>query len=304
MACNYPIQAYRLKDKSIVFDTKAGYDIIGYLKVPCGVCIGCRLERSRQWAIRCMHEAHMYEVNCFITLTYNAEHLPDQNRLEYRDFQLFMKRLRKRFGKRKIKFFMCGEYGENFRRPHFHACLFNIDFPDRVYFKTTGSGSKIYTSKILDSLWSDHDGNSIGYATVGALNFDSAGYVARYVMKKGYGKDKSDYEVIDYETGEVEYQEKEFNRMSLKKGIGNTFYEKYKSDMFPHDICVVDGIATKPPKYYYKKLKDENPEMHEDIAAIREKRAVARAADNIQERLEVKERCLEAKIKLLKRELI
>lgn len=303
MACNYPIQAYRLSSGEIVFDTKSGYDIIRYLKVPCGVCIGCRLERGRQWAVRCMHEAQLHDENCFITLTYNDDHLPDGNELDYRDFQLFMKRLRKKFKGKKIRFFMCGEYGEQFRRPHFHACLFGINFNDRVHFKRTKAGSEIYTSRILDSLWCDRFGNSMGYATIGDVNFDSAGYVARYVMKKGYGHDDSDYNYINLETGEVTKQTKEFTRMSLKDGIGTGFYKKYKSDMFPHDICVVNGVAQKPPKFYFKKLKTDDPLLYEQITFARESKAMKRASDNIQERLEVREKVLKAKTKALKREL-
>lgn len=302
MACNYPIQAYRLKDGKIVFDTKQGYDIIAYIKLPCGQCVGCRLERSRQWAMRCMHESSLYEQNCFITLTYNDEHLPDNRELQYEDFQKFMKRLRKRNPKRKIRFFMCGEYGEKFGRPHFHACLFNIDFNDRLYLKTTPSGSKIYTSATLEDVWRDSIGNPIGYATVGDVNFDSAGYVARYVMKKVKGD--AHYETIDIETGECGQKQSEFIHMSLKPGIGQGFYKKWKDDIFPNDYCVVNGIATKPPKYYFKKLKDEDSELHEEIMYLREKRAMERMSDNTQDRLEVKEKVLIAKIRSLKRELI
>lgn len=304
MPCNYPITAYRLSSGEIVFDTKAGYDIIRYLQVPCGVCVGCKLERARQWAVRCMHEASLYEQNCFITLTYNDAHLPDNNDLNYEHFQLFMKRLRKRFTGRKIRFFMCGEYGENLGRPHFHACLFNLDFDDRIYFKTSPSGSKIYTSETLQSLWSDQRGDNIGYASVGDVNFSSAGYVARYLTKKqfGHGSDH-EYDTIDKETGEVLGRQKEFNRMSLKPGIGTGFYHKFKSDIFPHDICVVNGVATKPPKFYFKKLKEDDGITYDEICYQRESRAMAKREDNTLERLEVKEKVLTAKLKLLKREL-
>ena len=313
MACNYPIQAYRLKDGSVVFDTKKGYDIINYIKIPCGACIGCRLERARQWALRCVHEASLYERNCFITLTYNKEHLPDANELDYSDFQKFMKRLRKKVCNylpttkhhgpyRKIRFFMCGEYGENFRRPHFHACIFNLDFDDRIYHKTSKAGSKIYTSEILQSIWRDKENNNIGYTSVGDITFDSAGYVARYIMKKG--NDERDYEYINLETGEVQKQKKEFNRMSLKPGIGNGFYKKFKSDIFPHDICVINGVETKPPKYYYKMLVKEEPELAERISYEREARARKNSADNTEDRLIVKEKVLIAKTKNLRRELV
>lgn len=261
------------------------------------------MERSRQWAVRCMHEASLYDQNCFITLTYNEAHLPDNNDLDYREFQLFMKRLRKK-AKRKIKFFMCGEYGDNLGRPHYHACIFNFDFNDRVHYKTGKSGCKIYTSKTLDALWSDRNNNPLGFCTVGDVNPATAGYVARYVLKKrlGHGSDEH-YKTIDMETGEVLTKTKEFNRMSLKPGVGKVFYDKYKSDMFPLDVCVVNGVATKPPKYYFKKLKEENPEMHDQICYERETKALKNALDNLPERLEVKEVILREKIKLLNREL-
>lgn len=128
---------------------------------------------------------------------------------------------------------MCGEYGDSLGRPHFHACLFNFDFDDRVYFKTTAAGSKIYTSATLESLWVSPSGDSLGFCTVGDLNFNSAGYIARYVMKKrvGHGSDDA-YTYLDLETGEVIPKEKEFTHMSLKPGIGAGFYQKNRRDMF------------------------------------------------------------------------
>lgn len=302
MGCNYPAQAFQLDDGSVVFDEiKHRGHVVRYLRVPCGKCDGCRLERSRQWAVRCMHEAQMHEQNCVITLTYNDEHLPDRENLQYTDFQLFMKRLRKKFKGRKIRFFMCGEYGENRRRPHFHACLFGIDFDDKLYFKTTASGTKLYTSRVLNSLWSIKGGDNIGYATIGTLDFASASYIARYVMKKV--SSNSAYEFIDIETGEVSYNDKEFNRMSLKKGIGESWYRKYKSDVFPKDICVINGVKMKPPKYYTKLLAKEDPLCYDEILFQREKGALEKSADNTLDRLEVKEKVLKAKLTHLKREL-
>lgn len=308
MACNYPIPAYRIGDRlgrsvAVVFAVTKGMNILSEFKVPCGQCIGCKLEKSRQWAIRCMHEASLYEENTFITLTYNDAFLPTYNDLDYTDFQKFMKRLRKRFSKRKIRFFMCGEYGEQGRRPHYHACLFNVGFDDKVYLKTTGSGSKLYTSKKLDSLWSDNHGNSMGFTTLGDVTFESAAYVARYVMKKGTSAVKNIYEYVDYETGEVGQCEKEFTRMSLKNGIGYDWYLKFKTDIFPQDICVVNGVATKPPRFYFRKYQEEHAEKAEQISFNRERRAKQNCEDNTEERLIVKERVLEAKLKLLKRQL-
>lgn len=304
MACNTPIRAYRCNDGSIIFEEsrKTARDIQHHLLIPCGKCFGCKLERSRQWALRCMHEASLHEENCFITLTYNEKHLPIQGELCYTDFQLFMKRLRKKFQPKKIRFFMCGEYGEDNERPHFHACLFNVNFSDRVYFKTTASGSKIYTSSTLDRLWSDSNNDPIGFTTVGDVNIASAGYVARYVVKKTFGRYDNRLEAIDYETGEVYKKTPEFCRMSLKPGIGYGFYKKWFTDIFPQDICVVQGIPTKPPKYYYEKLKVEHPDVFEEVSTARAISGIDHAADNIEERREVKEKVIVAKLRLLKRE--
>lgn len=319
MPCFHPIKAYRVGDREnrkteIVFAALKGMNILHELTLPCGSCIGCKMERSRQWAVRCVHEAQMYQENCFITLTYNEDHLPDTRSIEYRDFQLFMKRLRKRYtyrvrkrhsgptGVRPIRFFACGEYGENNLRPHYHACLFNIDFDDRIYFKTSPAGSKIYTSKTLDSLWTDKNGNSIGYATLGDLNFTSAAYIARYVIKKEL-RDNSKYEYIDIETGEVHDREPEMLRMSLRPGLGTKFYEQYKSDMFPHDFCVIQGKKMKPPKYYYKKLAKDDGFIYDSIQYEREIQSRTRMEDNTSERREVKEKVLDARLQFLKREL-
>ena len=187
MACYHPIPAWRnvsenRSDNRLVFEYHP-MRCIGPtpdLQVPCGQCVGCRLERSRQWALRCVHEASLHKENCFITLTYNDEHLPEHGHLIYRDFQLFMKRLRKRTGVR-VRFYMCGEYGENFGRPHFHACLFGYNFPDLVRWKA--GKSTLYRSKLLESLWTD------GYSSVGEVSFESAAYVARYILKKVTGDD-------------------------------------------------------------------------------------------------------------------
>lgn len=316
MACNYPIPAYRIaykrgphagKSAGVVFAVTKGMDVIGEFKVPCGQCMGCRLERARQWAVRCVHEASLYEKNEYITLTYNDEHLPDCNDLKYDDFQKFMKRLRKRFKSGRenpIRFFMCGEYGDSIGRPHYHACLFNVGFDDRIFFKYSPSGKKIYTSEILDSLWRDRAGNSIGFATTGDVTFNSAGYVARYIMKKKLGAgSEEDYQEIDRETGEIIEKEKEFTHMSLRPGIGSGWYDKYKSDIFPHDICVVNGVAMKPPQYYYKKLEKENGFLYDEIQFRRHGRAVEKSPDNTEERLLTKEKVLVSKIALLKREL-
>jgi hypothetical protein len=297
MACFHPLHAYQTSDGSIIFSERKG-DVVRSLSLPCGQCRGCRLERSRQWAVRCMHEASLHEQNCFITLTYDNDHCPSDRSLNYGDYQRFMKRFRKRFKDSTIRFYMAGEYGEKFERPHFHACIFGFNFPDRTLWKRTPSGALIYRSKLLEDLW------PFGYSSIGDVTFESAAYVARYVMKKRTGKGVGDhYETTDFETGEIKDRVPEFNRMSLKPGIGYEWYRKFSSDIYPHDYVVINGREARPPKFYDKKFADDFPEEFEALQFQRFVDAVDRFDDNTDERLCVKEQVLEAKFSRLKRNI-
>lgn len=298
MPCYHPLSAYQCADGSIVFYESKRHDTVKSLSLPCGQCVGCRLERSRQWAIRCMHEAQMHTQNCFITLTYDDAHLPGDRSLHYRDFQLFIKRLRKRYPGRRIRYYMAGEYGENFGRPHWHACIFGLDFDDKKLWKRTSANSLLYRSENLELLW------PFGYSSIGDVTFESAAYVARYIMKKVTGKNAAEhYQEIDPDTGEIINRTPEFTKMSLKPGIGYEWYKQYTSDVYPHDYVVVRGKKVKPPKYYDKKYKIENPYEFDELLYIREKSAKLNYADNTLERLAVKEQVVKAKLQKLKRNL-
>lgn len=310
MPCYKPLKAWQCLDRSVVFAELKRHDIVKQIDIPCGQCVGCRLERSRQWAIRCMHEASLYKNNCFVTLTYSDEHLPADYSLHYDDFQKFMKRLRKRFkgiepsayaesqDKRPIRFYMAGEYGENFGRPHFHACIFNFDFHDKKLWQKTSSGSKIYRSEALEELW------PFGYSSIGDVNFQSAAYVARYIMKKVTGgMADQHYQEVNLDTGEITSRKPEFNKMSLKPGIGYDWYKLYKTDVYPHDYVIVNGKKVKPPKFYDKKFAVEYPYEFDQIAWEREKKAKMQIGDNTEERLAVKEMVTQAKVKRLHRTL-
>lgn len=230
-----------------------------------------------------MHESQTHEDNCFLTLTYDDDHLPQHGSLRYRDFQLFMKRFRKKYGK-PIRFFMCGEYGEQFRRPHFHACIFGHHFADRVPFKQLGSGHVLYTSAELSSLWTD------GFASVGELSFDSAAYVARYVLKKVTGDAAAaHYAKLSLDTGEIVQVNPEFCHMSLKPGIGAKWFERFKSDVFEHDYVVINGVKAKPPRYYDKCLTVLDPDTAEFMELVRYRKTMACASDNSDDRLRVRE---------------
>lgn len=306
MPCYYPLRGYRslhpnANGKFSIHSIKArsrqepAPPGTAAVDLPCGQCIGCRLERSRKWAVRCMNEASLYSDNCFITLTYRDEFLPANGSLDKDAFQLFMKRLRKKFGSGP-RYFQCGEYGEKFSRPHYHACLFNFDFPDKVPYKELPNGSFLYTSAVLASLW------PFGFSTVGAVTFDSAAYVARYCLKKVTGdKAVPHYTRLDAETGELYELYPEFVRMSRRPGIGSKWYEKFSRDVYPSDFLISRGFKMKPPRYY-----DGLYEFQDKLSmeAIRERRAIKgydARYDNTLDRLKVREKVAHAKLSNLKR---
>jgi hypothetical protein len=250
-----------------------------------------------------MHEAKMHDENSFITLTYSDQNLPPNNSLRKADVQAFLKKLRhycwRKYGK-KIRYFMCGEYGENFGRPHYHIILFGHDWEDKKYKFTSDSKSRVYTSETLNEIW------GLGLTSTGNVTFESAAYVARYVMKKVTGKPAPEHygEIIDDTTGEIKLKKiPEYNTMSLKPGIGATWYEKYKSDVYPSDQVIIRNKETKPPRYYDKLFNRTNPLEFEAIQHNREKAAKEKFQDNTLERLQVKEKVTEAKLNLLKRKL-
>lgn len=243
-----------------------------------------------------MHEASLYDANCFITLTYDDDHCPSNMSLRYIDFQLFMKRLRRRFFSSVIRFYMCGEYGENFGRPHFHACLFNHDFRDKLHFKRTGAGN-LYTSSVLDELWPH------GFCLIGAVTFESAAYVARYCMAKVTGEMAEGwYTEVNAETGEISFREPEFNRMSLRPGIGQPWFRRFHSDVFPVGNVIVNGRACKPPRYYDKLYERDDADGMEYIRYKRYLRALEVCDDNTDERLAVKEQVAIARATRFKRQ--
>lgn len=247
-----------------------------------------------------MNESKLYSDNCFITLTYDDKHLPFQSNIDYSDFQRFMKRMRKML-KVPVRFFVCAEYGSDYGRPHFHACIFSYNFSDRVIDSRSEFGSVNYRSPLLEKLW------PFGYSSVAELNQATAAYCARYIVKKQKDNDDeiySDYDVVNVDTGELTKRNKELIRMSLKPGIGFAFYEKYCSDMFPNDLFVdAQGKVGLPPKFYLEKLKKSDPEMHERVINRRIERGIDNYKNTTKERLDAREKILESRNALLKRNL-
>lgn len=224
----------------------------------CGQCIGCRLERSRQWAVRCVHENLFHEESSFLTLTYDDNNLPYGNTLVKADIQKFMKRLKKpRPGK--IRQLYCGEYGDTTYRPHYHAIIFGYRPPDPELFAQE-NGINTYTSKELTALW------GMGHCTFGDVTFESAAYCARYCTKKITGDAALEhYRVIDEDTGEVIDRVPEFMESSRRPGLGTAWLEKYGRDAYEKDEVVMRSKAFKPPRYYDKMFEITDPQTWQVI---------------------------------------
>ncbi len=286
--CYRPIPAYRLRGGSVSFKHT---EDCSELMLPCGSCIGCRLERSRQWAVRMMHESQMHDTNSFITLTYRPEDLPLHGVCVHH-FQDFMKRLRSRLSPRAIRFFHCGEYGEKFSRPHYHAIIFGFDFPDKLPFKEA-NGHVLFQSPFLEEVW------SFGHCLVGSVSFESCAYVARYIVKKVLGEKGLDhYFSLNELTGELVEQTPEYCTMSRRPGIGARWMEKFGTEVFHNDSVVMRGFEQNVPRFY-ESFFDEL-----DLEALKGSREVASyrfASDHTAERLKVQEVVKVAQVSFLKR---
>lgn len=271
--------------------------------LPCGNCIGCRLDRSRDWATRIYHESKLHDRNAFVTLTYSNENLPEDYSVSVRPLQLFMKRLRKWMGHNRVRFFGCGEYGDQNLRPHYHLILFGVDFQDKYLWRRTQSGYLTYRSPALERLWPE------GHSEIGDVTLQSAGYCARYVIKKINGEmAESHYRRIHPLTGLVWDVKPEFIVMSNRPGIGAGWYDQYSGDAFPSDFVIVEGKKRPVPRYYKKRLEaGEQPDRLANPSDVvtwkRKARALDQAHDNTPARLTAREESLRLKTAQLYREL-
>ena len=235
MTCYRPLQGYRSPSGKI--QVAPSRDNEGFVALNCGSCIGCLLERAQGWAIRAVHEQQVSGNGAFVTLTYRNIDLPQGKSLRSEHFRLWLKRARAKFGP--FRYLACGEYGPKDKRPHYHVCMFGIEFDDLVKWKKTPAGSTIFRSEKLEETW------PYGYSSVGQLTAQSAGYTARYTLKK---LDSGVYK--DY--GE---REPEFIRVSRRPGLGAEWFRKYWRDVYPLDQVVTkEGKEFKPPRYYDKLL--------------------------------------------------
>lgn len=299
MPCTRPLTAYRCQDGSITFvENLARHDVVAQLQLPCSQCLGCRLDRARDWSVRLTQEARLHRQTAFLTLTYSDENVPPYGSLHYPHFQRFMKRYRRQ-AQLPLRFFMCGEYGGQTERPHYHAIIFGHDFADKKPWKRNSHGHVLYISEQLDALW------QLGHCSIGEVNPTTTGYVARYCTKKVTGDlAEMHYAVVDPATGELNWRQPEFAHMSLKPGIGAIWYSKYgRNDLHEYDFTVQDGKKYRVPKYYDKLLKRNEIEQLEKLKHERYLKGKERWENNTDERLKVREEVLKARTKSLKREL-
>ncbi len=317
MPCYFPLKGYKDIISGGWTPSKKGN--AQKLEVACGQCLGCRVDHRVMWAIRIIHESSMHLDkfgNSWLTLTYrdpsectseqykNGHFIPADYSLRPSDVQKFIRALRKQNPDHKIRYFYCGEYGDENQRPHYHVCLFNHRFTDQQLWKDT-EGLYTYTSPTLDKLW------PYGFTTCAELNFETASYTAGYAAKKITGKKAIDHYLRCDEHGEAYWLLPEYIRMSTgnskgkHQGIGASFYEKYESDIFPHDKSPVPGYGTveKVPRYYQNILESEHPDTLKVVKELRQKFMAQHREDFTPARLQDKYKCARAKQNQLKRNL-
>lgn len=287
------------------------------LTLPCGKCIDCRLQKTREWATRCMLETKEHEHNYFITLTYDDEHLPHNRKIDIntgellnewtetlypKDLQDFWKRLREHYARKynvkEIRYYECGEYGEKFQRPHYHAIVFGLPIFDLKADHKSKRGNMNFTSEEIEKIW----GN--GLVAVGNVTWESCAYTARYIMKKQTGLGKEIYK--------IENRYPEFCCMSKRPAIGKKYFEKNWKQIYENDelyIKTKNGATAVKPSRYFDKLFDmvDHNKMEKikrdriDIAEIRQVQFENSSDMEYSEMVKNKEESKDLKLKTLQR---
>lgn len=287
--------------------------ISDYILIPCGQCIDCRLQYSRDWANRCMLELEYHDAAWFITLTYDDDNVPRHDyadpetgelfqslSLEKRDLQLFFKRLRKSFPNDKIRYFCAGEYGSETFRPHYHCIIYGLHLDDLQFYKKNFEGSPYWNSEKLSKIWGK------GHVVIAEVNWETCAYTARYIMKKLKGQEAVFYDMHNLQP--------EFTVMSRKPGIARQWYDDHP-DLYDYDFIHLKtekgGLKFKPPRYYDKLYDVEYPDEMHEIKEIRKRIAddmtklqLEKTSLSYIEMLEVVERNREAQLKQLIRDKI
>lgn len=278
MACYRPNRVALNDDDQIdwsVFTPVQGIHQV--VMVPCRQCIGCTSGAAREWAIRCYHEMEFHRKDwrdpitkvaapvpnsVMVTLTYDEEHLPGDRLLRHSDFQKFMKKLRRRSGE-KLSYFMCGEYGGQTGRPHYHALLFGEDFRDRYQIRTSDQ-QDLSCSYELDEIWPH------GRATVDDMNYGTVRYVTGYLSKKVNANGNFTgplAELRNEHTGELTIKplQPEYRAMSRNPGLGRHWIERNFERVYPLDEVQINGQSYPPPGFYDRWLRRHHPSLYVDV---------------------------------------
>lgn len=237
-------------DSPVIIDAKAK----GFLPVPCGRCPPCKFRRVNSWVFRLMQEEKVSTSAHFVTLTYATEHVPishnGRKTLSKRDWQLYMKRLRKLCPGVKLKYYVAGEYGTHTYRPHYHAIVFNC--PNIDYF---------------------HDAWGLGQIHVGQVTSSSVAYTMKYIDKASgnsfYGSDD---------------REPEFSLMSKNLGLSylsDDIVKYHKADLSRMYVTKPGGVRVAMPRYYRLKIFDKAEQLKQLQIVQR-----AMASDDVNKRLE------------------
>lgn len=245
--CLFPFRAtqdYVVSKKTGLVEKfgKLKSDHEGEIKLPCGQCVECITKRTQEWATRCEHEMAIHKENCFITLTYNTETLPSIKSFQEREqFTLFLKSLRNSLGNKKIKYIASHEFGGKTFRPHHHLIIFGWSPANQTYLKNTPAGYPIFRSPHLEKLWEN------GYSSTAEANASTAYYVASYALKgKSHTYTNDSGEIITVK-----------DKMTCSRGIGLQYATKNLQQLIDSKSHI--------PRYYKRKLFEENPALHEQF---------------------------------------
>lgn len=281
-----------------------------FIEIPCGKCIGCRLDHAKDWSNRCLMELQEHDSSYFITLTYNDINLPmtsyvkedtgeifEVPTLKKTDFQDFIKALRQALPEQKLRYYMAGEYGtgSDLPRPHYHVIIFGLKLDDLIFYKSNERGDKMYNSPLIDKIWKK------GFCVVGNVTEESCNYTARYVMKKVN---------CNNEVYKIRNMQPEFTLMSTHPGIAKSYYEKHPGIMeYEHIFLSTENGGKKIgiPRYFKRLQEKVDPDRVESKKRVNRKLLKVRNAEKLKntslsylDQLKVEEENKLAKIRILK----